>query len=79
MRLLDENKSKVHFIHKVNKVPKSKEEEIDNDLSKRNSSNLNDDNSLSSRFMRAFQQDVEVDNNISLNKLKMITGLKSCM
>ena len=58
MRLLDENKSKVHFNHKVNKVPKSEEEEIDNELSKSNYSNLNDDNSLSSRFMRAFQQDV---------------------
>ena len=29
--------------------------------------------------MRGFQQDVEIDNDISLNKLKMITGLKPCV
>ena len=51
----------------------------ENALRKSKSLHLNEDNSLSSRFMRGFKQDVEIDNNISLNKLKMITGLKPCI
>ena len=78
-RLLDENQSKAHFENKVNNVPENEEMKAENALRKSKSSHLNEDNSLSSRFMRGFQQDVEIDNNISLNKLKMITGLKPCI